>query len=39
MVVLGIERNVGAAAKCNSHLVFKLNEGTNASVFRDSQKY
>lgn len=28
MVVLGMGRNVGAAAKCNSHLLVKLNEGT-----------
>lgn len=28
MVVLGMGRNVDAAAKCNSHIFFKLNKGT-----------
>lgn len=28
MVVIGVGRNIGAAAKCNGYLFFKLNEGT-----------
>lgn len=37
MVVLEVGRNIGAAAKTNSHLLIKLNEGTvNAYMVRDS---
>lgn len=40
MVVLEVGRNIGAAAKTNSHLLIKLNEGTvNAYMVRDSWKY